>query len=825
LLLRRGSQTSLSGEFVTNLLGDARFGFRLLRKKPGFTAVAVLTLAVGIAANTAIFSVVYATYLAPLPYRDPDRLVTVWTRLDGNRMHTDAGNFAEWKRQATVFEGLNAWSTRSVNLATGDRLEHVEAAAVTPGFLRMMGERNPLALGRDFLEEEGEVGRDQVVLLSHRLWQTRFGGDWAIIGRQIRIDGKPHTVVGVLRAGPADRVQLRLWLPLAFTPEELKPQIPDLRLTIMGRLKPGVTVEQAHASMVALGRNISRSAPRQYTWSASVEPYRNSFLSDGTKTALWLLLGAVTFVLLIACANVANLLLAHGASRQRELAVRASLGASQAAIVRQLMTESLILALMGGGLGVALAAGLLRAITAFLPPSTLPSEAEVGLNVPVLLFTLAACALCGVLFGCAPAWRAARAGVNETLKDAARSLGGGRDGLRQALVAAEFALALTLLAGGGLAIHSLFKLANVDPGFRIERLLTFSLPVPPDRLKGTDEINAFYRELIDRVRVLPGVRSASVSTTMPVQAFGFAVMKFDVVGQPAAAASKPSAADLNVVSPSYLDTFGIPLKRGRGLTEQDREGSPPVAIVNEAFVKRHLPNVDPLAQRLAIQRLMPGLKLGPAIEWQIVGVHGDVRSADPKDTARTEILLPFWQSPWPVATMAVRTFGEPMSVRQGIAAVIGSLDPDLPMADVKTMEQIVGESIAGDRFNTVLFGSFALVALLLATVGIYGVMSFVVAQRTHEIGLRMALGADRGRVVGHVLREGMTTALVGTGVGTAGAYAVGRVMQGMLYGVGSIDPTTFMVVSLALLGAALVACLVPARRAASVDPMIALRQE
>jgi putative ABC transport system permease protein len=810
---------------VTHLLRDARFGLRLLRKKPGFTAVAVLTLAVGIAANTAIFSVIYATYLAPLPYRDPGKLVTVWTRMDGDRMHTDAGAFSEWKRQATVFEDLNAWSTRSVNLAAGDRPEHVEAAVVTPGFLRMMGERNPLALGRDFLAEEGEVGRDEVAILSHRLWRTRFGGDRGVVGRQIRVDGKPHTVVGVLRAGPADRVQLPLWLPLAFTAAELKPEVPDLRLSVMGRLKRDVTVEQADASMVALMRNLAHAGARQYAWSASVEPYRNSFLSRDTKRALWLLLGAVTFVLLIACANVASLLLARGTARRRELAVRASLGASHAAIVRQLMTESLVLALMGGGLGVALAAGLLRVIMALLPPSTLPSEADVRLNVPVLLFTLAACVLCGMLFGCAPAWRAARASVSETLKDAARSVGSGRDRLRRALVVVEFALALTLLAGGGLAIHSLFKLASVDLGFRTERLLTFSLPVPPGRLEGTDAINAFYRALIDRVRAIPGVWFASVSTTMPVQEFGFAVMTFHVVGQPAGRASKPTAARLNMVSPDYFETFGIPLKRGRAFSEQDRAGGLPVAIVNEALVKRYLPNVDALAQRLAMAPLMPGLKLGPAIEWQIVGVHGDVRNADPKNEARPEIFVPFWQSPWPIASMAVRTAGEPTRVQQGIAAVIRSLDPDLPMADVKTMEQIVGESRASDRFNTVLFGSFAAVALLLAAVGIYGVMSFVVAQRTHEIGLRMALGADRARVVREVLREGMTTAVVGTALGSAGACFVGRAMGGVLYGVGVLDPLAFIVVALTLLGAALVACLLPARRAASVDPMVALRQE
>jgi predicted permease len=810
---------------MTTLLRDARFGFRLLRKKPGFTAIAVLTLALGIAVNTAIFSVVHATYLAPLPYREPDKLVTVWTRIDGNRMHTDAGDFAEWKRQATVFEDLNAWSTRSVNLAAGDRPEHVEAAVVTPGLLRMMGDRNPLVLGRDFLEEEGAVGRDKVALLSHRLWQTRFGGDGGIIGRQIRIDSTPHTVVGVLRAGPGDSVQPPLWLPLAFTPGELEPDVRDLRLAVIGRLKREVTVEQAHASMVALARSLAKTARGPYEWSASVEPYRNSFLGGQTKTALRLLLGAVTFVMLIACANVANLLLAHGTTRRRELAVRASLGASQATIVRQLMTESLVLALMGGGLGVALASGLLRVIMARLPPNTLPSEAEVRLNVPVVLFTLAASVLSGVLFGCAPAWRAARAGVNEALKDAARSLGSGRDRLRPALVVGEFALALTLLAGGGLAIHSLYQLANVDLGFRRERLLTFSLPVPSGRLKGTEQIDAFYRELIERVQAIPGVLSASVSTTMPVQGFGFAGMAFDVVGQPAQGASKRPDARLNMVSPDYFRTFGIPLERGRAFTEQDRAGGRPVAIVNGAFVKRHLPGVDPLAQRLAMEPLMPGQKLGPAIEWQIVGVCGDVRNAGPKEAGWPEITLPFGQSPWPEAKMAVRSRGEPTSVQPHIAAVLRSLDPDLPMADVKTMEQIVDESIASDRFNTVLFGCFAAAALLLATGGIYGVLSFVVAQRTHEIGIRMALGADRSRVVGQVLREGMSTALVGTALGSAGAYSVGRAMQGLLYGVGAMNPTVLFVVALTLLGAAFVACLLPAQRAASVEPMLALRQE
>jgi predicted permease len=540
---------------------------------------------------------------------------------------------------------------------------------------------------------------------------------------------------------------------------------------------------------------------------------------------LWLLLGAVAFVLLIACANVANLLLARGTARQRELAVRASLGASRGQIVRQLIVESVILAFIGGVIGVALAWTLLKIIMSAMPAFTLPSEADVRLNVPVLLFTLFACAVSGILFGIAPAWQAARANMNETLKESGRSMSGGRHGLRRALVVVEFALALTLLAGGGLALHSLFKMANADLGFRTERLLTFSLPVPRGRLTEPAQIEQFYHQLIDRLEAVPGVRSASVSTGMPVNGTSFG-MPFYIAGKPVKDPGQRPGAGFNMVTPGYFKTFGIRISRGREFTEQDRTGSVPVAIVNDTFVKRFLPGVDPLAQRLVIEQLIPGVtKLGPAVEWQIVGVYQDVRNAGPKDDGFPEIDVPFWQSTWPGVSVAVRTAGDPSSVQQSIAAVCRSMDADLPMADVKTMEQIVQESMAGDRFTTILFGSFAIVALLLAGLGIYGVMSFVVAQRTHEIGLRMALGAGQGRVLLDVLRDGMSTALVGVVVGSVGAYAVGRAMRGLVYGVGVIDPTAFSIVAATLLGAAFLACLLPARRAAGVDPMVALREE
>jgi putative ABC transport system permease protein len=808
---------------VSHLLRDVRYAFRLLRDRPGFACVALATLALGIGANTAIFSFVYAIFMAPLPHRDPDKLVTVWSQFEGGRLRVDARDFTEWKRQATVFEGLSAWYPGSVNLAGGDRPEQVQAIVASPGFLGMMG--HPVVLGRDFLEEEGNVGRDQVAILSNRLWRTRFGANPDLIGREVRIDGRPRTVVGVLGAGPGDRGSARVWLPLAFSRDDLEHDIRDLRLDVVGRLKPNTTLDEATANVDAIIRSLAATSRAYVGWGARVEPFRSTLLGAETKRTLGLLFGAVTFVLLIACANVANLLLARGAARRRELAVRASLGASVLAMVRQLVTESLVLAFAGGGFGVALAFGLLRGATAAMPVDALPAEFEVGLSVPVLLFSLLTCVLSGLSFGVFPAWRASRVDPNDALKDSPRSLGGGRDPIGRVLVVAEFALALTLLAGGGLAIRSLDKLTRVDPGFRTGRLLTFSLPVPRDRLVGAERITAFYRQLIGQLRGTPGVLSASVSTTMPVQGFGFWGVKFDIAGEAADKGGKQPGARVNMVTSDYFATFGIPLTKGRAFRDTDVAGGAPVAVVNESFVRRYLPNGDPLTRRVVFKPLIPGSQnLGPRTDWEIVGVHGDVRSADLKTEVSPEITLSFWQSPWPETKVAVRTAGEPMGVRQTIALVLRSIDPDLPMADVKTMEQVVSESIASDRFNTVLFGGFAVLALLLAAVGIYGVMSFVVSQRTWEIGVRMALGAGRRRVLAQVLREGMVLALVGTAVGGVGAYLVGRTMQGLLYGVGAVDPMAFSVVALVLLGAALVACLAPARRAASVDPMVALRE-
>jgi putative ABC transport system permease protein len=808
---------------MANLWRDARFGLRLLARNLGFTSVALLALALGIGANAAIFSIVYATVLAPMPFPNADQLVMVWSKIDGNRNGVSAGDYLDWKKSNTVFQDINAWSGTSFNLSTSGPPEQLRARLISPGSNNMMGTR--FFLGRDFLPEEGEVGKDHVVIMTHRLWQERFGSDPNIIGRQVRMNGELYTVVGVMPPGQPDRLESQLAVPLAFKPEQINHDFHWL--LVLGRLKPGVSLQQANTDMDAVTRHIAEVYPKSNKgWGASVEALRNDFIDRDTIKDLWLLMGAVAFILLIACVNVANLLLARGSVRQKEIAVRVSLGATQWQLFRQFLTESLALSLIGGVLGVGLAWIMIKVIVVMLPPGTLPSEADVRLNLPVLLLSLAATLLAGVLCGCAPAWQTARVNLNDTLKEGGRSVtGAGRHGLRRTLVVIEFALALPLLAGAGLVIHSFWKLTRVDLGFRRDHVLTSYLPLPNDRFSHSEQVTVFYRQLLEKVATLPGISAASVSTGMPIVGTGFG-MPFSIAGQPVADPSSRQGAGFNMITPEYFRTFGIRIAKGRVFTEQDVAGSLPVAIVNETFVKKYLPNVDPLTQRVVVEQLIPGVtKLGPAIEWQIVGVYHDVHNGGVRGQGFPEIDVPFWQSPWPGAAMAVRTAGDPSSVAKSIAAVVQSVDSDLPLDQVKTMDQLVDESLAGDRFNTILFGSFAGLALLLAAIGIYGVMSFAVAQRTHEIGLRMALGAGRAQVLRLVLQEGMLLALVGLIVGLGGAYFVGRLMKSLVYEVNALDPAAISAVTAVLLASALLACYLPARRATQLDPLVALREE
>jgi len=807
---------------MQSLLKNLRFSLRLLVRNPGLTATLLLTLALGIGANTAIFTVVYATLLAPLPYPQPQQLVMVWSSIQGHRNGVSAGDYLDWKRQSTAFQDLNAWSGTDFNVATKDQPEDVQATLATPGMLRM--EAEPLFLGRYFLPEEGQAGRDQVVILTHKFW-LKLGADRHIIGTTLRLNDVPYTVVGVEQAGVADRGQAQLTVPLVFKPAQINHDFHWL--LVMGRLKPGVTIQQAQQNMNAVTAHIAQVYPKSDDgWGAKVEPLKDDFLPPERIKMLWLLLGAVGFVLLIACVNVANLLLARGMARQKEMAVRGALGAARSTIFGQLLTESVVLALAGGALGVGVGYGLLQGLIATMPQNTLPNEADLRLNLPILLFTLGATTLAGLLAGCAPAWYASRIDPAETLKEGGRSgTSAAKHRLRQALVTGEFALALTLLAGAGLAIHSFWNLSRVDVGMRTDHVLVFSLPVPDTRSRDPTQIVAYYHGILAHIDAVPGVRQATAMTGYPLYGAGFG-MPFTIAGGPTYAdPSKRPTSGFGMVTPGYFQTLGIQVEQGRAFTAQDTGDSVKVAMVNESFVKSFLKGKDPLQQRVVVEQIIPGVqKLGPAVAWQIVGVYHDVHAADWHNHLE-EILVPFWQIPWPQATVAVHTAEEPGSMQHAIAAAVHEADPTVALAQPETMEQIRDDSMAGERFTLMLFGVFAGVALFLAALGIYGVMAFSVAQRSHEIALRMALGAGRGRVVTVVMREGALLAGVGLGLGLIGSYFVGRAMQSMLFDVHALDLPAFGTVGVVLLLAALLACWLPAHRAASTEPMRVLRTE
>jgi len=799
---------------------DLGFSTRTLLKNIGFTLTAVLTLALGIGATSAMFSVVYAVF-EPMPYPKPDQLVMLWSKVQGERNSVAPGDFYEWKRRSTSFKDMGAWSGGSYNVATRERPEQVEGSPRTPGFFTMEG--LPMLLGRDFVPEEGVPGQDHAVILSNRLWSRYFAADRDIIGKDIRMNGEPYTVVGVLPPGMYDRLPMQLWVPLAFK----NPLNHDAHfILVMGRLKDGVSIEQAQSEMNGIAAQLQSEFPKSNTgWGVSVEKLHLNFLDNSTRRNLWLLLGAVGFLFLIACVNVANLLLARGTVRQREVAVRAALGASRRRLFTQFLTENLVLAILGGILGILFSKLIIEAIGLVMPPAgtMLPSEANIRISIPVLLFTMVLAGIGGMLFGSLPAWQATRLDLNEVLKSGGRSgVSRARRNALRALVVAEFSLALTLLASGGLALKGFWNLMRVDLGIRPEHVLTFQLPVPEKRLDGPDQMRAYYKQMLEKVQVVPGVRKVAAMTGVPARGPFFG-MPFNIVGQPEVNPSEGPGAAFQMVTAGYTDALGIRITKGRTIDEHDTDTSPRVAMVNENFVNRFLPGIDPLTQRISVPELKIG-SIGKPIEWQIVGVFHNVRGAGIRQEY-PEINVPFLQNPWPQVSMIVRTDGEPKAVTKSVAAAVNSVDPDLPLAGVKTIDEIVDESLAIDRFSMVLFASFAILGLLLAAVGIYGVMSFGVAQRTQEFGVRMALGAQRARVVRMVLKEATLLAVLGAVIGLGGAYLVGRAMQSTLYGVGAVDKWAFASVASVLLIVAWLSCLFPAWRASRVEPMIALRNE
>lgn len=806
---------------------DVQYGLRLLWKSLGFTSVSLLALALGIGATTAIFSLLYAVLLAPLPYVDGDRIMMVWSHTKGERNGTSPSDYLDWQKQSQSFESLNAWSGTGLTITTADWTEQVRATQVTPGFFDLLfGVKT--VLGRHFVEEDMVPG-NHVVILNNKFWKERFGSDPGVVGTKLRMSGELYTVVGVAAASPSDNGDSPISVPLAFKPQDITRDAHYL--LVMGRLRRGVTIEAANAELSLIAKRLAQAYPKtNQDLTVTVEPLKDDFLPASTRTGLWLMMGAVGFVLLIACVNIANLLLAWGTARQKEIAVRASQGATRARIFRQFLIESLALALLGGGLGVLLAFGILRGVMSLMPRNQLgiPYEADPHLSIPVLLFTLGATLVSGVLFGCAPAWHAARQNVNDLLKEGGRSTAGaGHNRLRRVLVVAEFALALILVAGAGLILRSFWNVTQVDLGIRRDHVLTFNVPIQNERARTVEQIRALYRQIEERIAAVPGVLHVSISPGLPTAGAGR--LHFSIVGQPADEdINKQPETNFNVVTPGFYPTYGIRLTRGRYLDGRDLAGGQRVAMVSESFVRQYLPGVDPLTQRVKVVELVPSKTppFGDPVEWQIVGVFHDVQyDSHPTAGSAAEVDVPFDQSPWPYTTIGVRTFGEPAAITKSIAAAVRSVNPDYPMVGVRTMDQVVSESLVTDRFVVVVFGSFAGLALLLAAIGIYGVMTFSVAQRKHEMGVRIALGAGSGQVLKLVVGEGMRAALIGMAIGLPGVYLVGRALKGLLYNVGAMDARALTAVGVVLLAAALLACYVPARRATRIDPIGALRQE
>jgi putative ABC transport system permease protein len=725
------------------------------------------------------------------------------------RVHLSARDYREWSHRATSFDGLGAVIQRQVTLNDHtERPERIQIQYQTPGLFTMLGQR--MILGRDFTSAEGIKGNHYVVILSHRLWQSRFGGDPQIIGKSIRLDSEVYTIVGVTAPGSNDRRKEPLWPVLVVGADES--QLDNRLLTVLGQLKPGVTLGQAQAEMNAISAALAREYPKSDAgWNVSVELARNNWLPKRTSQNLWLLMATVTLVLLIACANVANLLMARGGMRRKEVAVRAAIGATRRRMFAQLLTENLILCLIGGALGTMISWLILKAFLALLPQDYFPA---ISLNLMVLLFSLGITLASGLIFGSAPAWRASNVSLIENLK-----LGGGagRDPAHhraaRILVIGEFALTITLLAAAGMALRSFWHSTHIDLGARTDNILTFNLPLRPDRFKTPEELLAFHQELMEKLEALPGARRVAISSPPPLTESW--KLRFSISGRPS---TEPYQAKFRMISPGFLETFGVAMVQGRNITAQDRLKTEPVVIVNEEFVRQFSEGQNPFSQLITI----PGA-LG---KFKIVGVYRDIHNADEFGRETTpELCVPYAQFPSPYMFLSVWSASEPAQLRDDIAALIRSVDRDLPMAEVRTMNQIVDDRLVYGRFEAAVYGSFAGLALLLASVGIYGVINLVVKGREREMGLRMALGASRSQVLRLILRQGLTIASAGLILGLGCAWLAARVMQNTLYGAGSPDLATLALVGLVLLGSAFLSCLIPALRAASVQPMVVLRND
>jgi predicted permease len=809
---------------------NMRYGVRLLFKNPGFTFIAVLTLALGIGANTAIFSVVNAVLLRPLPYREPERLIRVFeTSKTFPKFPLSPGDFLDYRDQNSVFEDMALYTRGDLELTAGDKSERLPAMRVSSGFFNLLGYK-PI-MGREFSREEELKNRNQVAILSYALWQQNFNADPNVVGTTVMLSGKPFTIVGVLPQGVqhvggdygslpyGDNVAI--WYPTTIDPQQATRFAHFLNG--IGRMKPGVTREQVDADLNSIAERLAEQYPNSNkNWRIRTNPLYEEIVG-GTKKTLWILLGAVAFVLLIACVNVANLMLARAAVREREIALRAALGAGRLRIIGQLLSESLVIGLAGGLCGWLFAVWAIDALST-LAASQIPRLHEINLDYRVVIFSTIATLFTAALFGLAPAWQGARVNLNDALKEGGRSnVGGARQKrLGATLVVAEIALSLILLVGAGLLLRSFVKVLQADPGFQSAGVVTISVDLPEARYPKRENASAFFDRLLERVSQLPGVESAGVNTDLPWTGHDDNV-GFDVEGRSFPPDQSPKAR-YHMLSENYLSTIGVPLLAGRWFTSRDTDGALPVILINQSMARSYWSDIESLSDVVG-KRITFSSKPKDEDWFTVVGIVGDVKDT-PADLQAVPAL--YWHHKQQGQTnmyLALKTSGVNAGLISAVRNEVQALDGNLPIADVRTLDEVAHAAIASRRFTLILVCSFATVALLLAAIGLYGLIAYSVSQRTQEMGIRLALGAKAKDIVGLVTREGMGLALSGIALGLAGAFTLTRLLDSLLYDTSATDLLTFGAVSLVLTGVALVACLVPARRAIKTDPMVALRYE
>jgi len=809
---------------MEQLVKDIRFGFRMIRLNPGFTAAAILMLALGIGATTAIFSFVDAVLLKPLPFQHAERILNVWEKPPGGeRNGISTLNFLDWQKQNTVFTAMAAQTGASMTLTGADVPVELRTGRVSAPYFDILGVK-PI-LGRTFAPGEDQLGKEYEVVLSHRIWQNRFGGDSGTVGRSIRLNGLPYTIIGVLPPGMFDREWQDIWVPLAFKQAEMTR---DYHWMISwARLKPDVSLGHARAQMKAIAARIEHDYPKSNKgWSATVDRYQDRLVDNTLRTSLLVLLAAVGAVLLIGCVNLANLLLVRGASREREVAIRSALGAGRGRLLRQFLTESILLAGIGGVAGIATGWALMLGLKTWIPTDLLPAEADVELSGQVLMFAAIIAVVTGILFGIAPAFHNIAVNLAGSLKEGGRgsTSGASRTRLRQTLAVAEIALAFILLSGAGLLIRSFYRLQQVDPGFNSTNVITMRLPITVEQYPDGPRINTYVGQVLEKIRAVPGVQEDAATSALPLNGWSDG-MPFLIEGRPFVDVANRPACGVKSVTPGYIATLGMHMVKGRWLSETDSSGSVPVTVINRTMANRYFKNENPIGKRIRIEEIVPGKPaLGPEIAWQVVGVVADEKAFS-LDGSSAGLYLPYKQSASIYLALAVRGAIEPDRLTKAIEAAVWQVNKNQAIDNVKTLESIKSESLGQERLRTVLLGVFAALALLLAAIGVYGVISYSVAQRTHEIGVRAALGAGRWDQLGLVLKDGMILTAAGLAIGVVGALGLTRLLASLLFGVSPRDPSTLLLVGAVMVFVAAAACLIPAHRAASVDPLVALRHE